>query len=874
MAILSNAALGVITEIAALLRGAVASGMKLINNLLSNGLTMMFKFDQEAMAFSRQVGLSAKQAQAYSEVLITRAKTLGEKYGIAAEEVTKLEKNLAKATGRVIMLNNAQADMQIALNRTVGEQTADEFSKTMMRSMGAQFEIVQGAVSKAYAVAARRGLDAAGMAAKVGQNLTMANRLTFRNGVDGLTRMVALSEKLGFNLSSMESAANKFMDLQDSIENAAKLSMLGGPMGALGGNPLDMTYEANYSMEDFTERVTKMVAGLAHFDEKTGMAKSSGLARDFARQLANTLGYSMDEIMSMANKQAEIRYKESRFGVDINRLAGGDENKRDFILNKAQYDKDANNGKGGLVMTDRSGKKQDISYFTNTKRGRDELDEMMRFNKMTDEQIIREQAEAVVSIKERLEGYLTTIGALIGEKIMPYADQIRKFLGDIYKTMMPHFGKIADNIKKLVGSLFAPENIGTVKSTLTGILKAITWFGKLFTSNWKWLIGGALISPILASLAWIANLILTIRRNNALGAGVPGAGGPGAGAGGARGGLGFGGTLARYNQATATFASRGKGALASRWLGASSAWKAASPMTRFGMVGAPAAGIGLLGMGLKSMADEEGIKTGNKADTRLSNWGNALEDAGIGMAIGGAIGSIIPGLGTAIGAAVGGALAGGAWGYWRQSVENDEKRLAYEQERDKRLEELMRAPATNNNTVTLDGPHDLGLMTPPAGAKSMISDYLASVANGKKILSLTEPGESFITADQRKAINESIEAMPVGNVTHFVASNNGAGDSKISFGEFNPKLTIEFKPLKVEGDNFNNEFDVSSIFKNDRIAREFINQLFSRPEIAQKINDTIGTNIYGKPMRDTGGLIGAGSSKGGVGRMMNGKYPS
>jgi hypothetical protein len=166
--------------------------------------------------------------------LATRAKDLGAKYGIAADEVAKLEKNLARASGRVLMLGDAEAERQIQINRTVGEDASNEFTQTIMRTMGGQLSTVQGAVSKAYATAAKKGLDAAGMATKVGQNLTMANRLTFKNGVDGLTKMVALSEKMGFNMQSLESAAGQFMDIQDAIENSAKLSMLGGAAGAYG----------------------------------------------------------------------------------------------------------------------------------------------------------------------------------------------------------------------------------------------------------------------------------------------------------------------------------------------------------------------------------------------------------------------------------------------------------------------------------------------------------------------------------------------------------------------------------------------------------------------------------------------------------------
>ena len=107
MGLFGKALLGTLGQIVSVLSGGIASSLRLINNLVTGGFKMAFQFNETAMAFSRQAGLTAKQAQAYTEVLATRAKDLGDKYGIAADEVAKLEKNLARASGMVLMLSNA-----------------------------------------------------------------------------------------------------------------------------------------------------------------------------------------------------------------------------------------------------------------------------------------------------------------------------------------------------------------------------------------------------------------------------------------------------------------------------------------------------------------------------------------------------------------------------------------------------------------------------------------------------------------------------------------------------------------------------------------------------------------------------------------------
>lgn len=847
MAKLSKGMLGLLGEIASLINGAIASGLKLVNNLVSSGFKMAFQFNESAMAFSRQAGLTAKQAQAYTEVLSTRAKDLGEKYGIAAEEVTKLEKNLAKATGRVIMLSQAQADMQVAINRTVGEQTADQFSQTMMRTMGAQFKTVQGAVSKAYALAAKSGLDAAGMAAKVAQNLGMANRLQFKDGVNGLTRMVALSEKLGFNLASMESAANKFLDLQDAIENSAKLTMLGGPMGALGGNPLDMAYEANYSMEDFTERITKMASGLAYFDEATGMARSNGLARDFARQLANTLGVSMDEVMTIANKQAEIKYKNEVFGRDLDRLTGGDEKMRDFFLNKAQYNPD----KKRLELTDRSGKAQDISYFVENRQGQEELKEMMRFNNMSDEEIVREQAEAVVSIRERLEGYFTSIQGIFAEKITPFIQPMQKFLGDIYRIIVPHLGQIADNVKKLIGTLFTPENLKLMRDGVVSVAKGVATIGKWLTNNWKTVLIAAAITPIISVLTWGFNMLSLFRGGGGAAPGAPGAGG---GAGGRGWFFGF---RQRYGQ------NRLGGANPFR-----SAWNSLYGYKGPGVGGMNAPGFKSFGLGLglgiggaamSMLSDDEKIARGDGLHSALNAGGQMISGAGIGL---GAASMLAPLLGPYAPLAIAAStLTGGVIGLIKglnQNSEIQERRAKQAAEAQAEYRENMKG---HKSYVDSERVYDKGTNIPPVGANSVVKDETWAVANrqllpGHERVQM-EYGERGVTEEEGNALNEFIRAKAYDGATHIYVIKQGAGNGGGGNNTKPTNSTITFNgTVRIEGGNTSKDYDINDLVNN----REFIRSLFSRPEVTDAIMYAVNTNYFMKPNNDPSSMAGGWST--------------
>ena len=839
MAKLSKGMLGLLGEIASLINGAIASGLKLVNNLVSSGFKMAFQFNESAMAFSRQAGLTAKQAQAYTEVLSTRAKDLGEKYGIAAEEVTKLEKNLARATGRVIMLSNAQADMQVAINRTVGEQTADQFSQTMMRTMGAQFKTVQGAVSKAYALAAKSGLDAAGMAAKVAQNLSMANRLTFRNGVDGLTKMVALSEKFGFNIQTVESAANSFMDLQDSIENAAKLTMLGGAAGALGGNPLDMTYEANADPEAFAERLTKMVAGYAQFDAETGMAKMNYMSRDMLKGMADAMHVSLDEMVTMAKKQAEITYKNNNFGADLERLSGGDEQKKDFLLNKTQI----NNGQMQMYST-KTGKYENMDYFEKG-AGKVEFDEMMRFSNLSDQDIVREQAQAVVSIKERLEGYFTSIQGIFAEKIAPFIQPMQKFLGDIYRIVVPYFGQIADNVKTLIGTLFTPENLKLVKEGITDVVKGVATIAKWLTSNWKILIGAALVTPIISTITWAANLVAMFRGGG--GGALPG----GSGAGGAAGGGGwfsnFGTRWAQNRQLA------GNGVGRSFWnslYGRSGLNGNAPGFKGFGW----GLGLGIGGTVMRGLANDDKIARGDGLHSTLNVAGHAAQYAGIGL---GAASMLAPFHGPAAPIVMGiGALGGGIYGLidgLNQNTEIQERRSKQVEAANAAYREDMNG---NNSYVHGDRVYDNGINLPPVGANSVVKDEAWAVANRQMLpgheRAILELGESPMTRGQREEINSFVRAKEYDGATHIYVVKDNTGNA-VTNNTQPTNSTITFNgTVRIEGGNTYKGYDINDLVNN----KEFIRTLFSRPEVTDAIRNAMNTNYFMKANNDPSSMAG------------------
>lgn len=402
------------------LRGGLSMALSLFKNTLNAAFNSVKSFNQMGVNTSRAIGLGYRDSIAYTQTLINRTQRLSALYGVTADKIAAIQDSLAKATGRAIMLSNAQAEYATAINKMVGDGVLEEYQKNIIRTMGGSVDAAQKAVIGAYAKATRSGLAAAEFSSKVAQNLSLANKVTFRGGIDGITKMTALSERLGFNLQSIEASAQAFNDIQGAVEGAAKLQALGGGAALYGSNPLAMMYEAMYDMESYTERITKMVKGMAVFNEKTGIAEVGAQNKEFIRHYAEILKIPYEDLYSMATNQAKEAFAKNRLGSSFfDNLAGGDEEFKSFIMNKAQW----NDKKQKFEITLPGQEDNPIDLEEVQARGRvEELKKAWRDSTLTETEAFLQGARDITSVDERIAGIMSVVGAMLADKLMPYLE--------------------------------------------------------------------------------------------------------------------------------------------------------------------------------------------------------------------------------------------------------------------------------------------------------------------------------------------------------------------------------------------------------------------------------------------------------------------
>lgn len=412
------------TQWAKFLGGLIDSSYGIMKRAFTSAWGLAKSYDAMSVATSRHMGLTYRDNISYTQTLISRTRDLAAAYGITAEKAAALQDSVAKATSRAIMLSNTQAESLAAVSKVLGEQIASEFQNKVVTSLGGSIAASMNVAQDAYTRASRMGLSAVEYSTKIAQNLNLVNSLHFRSGVDGLARMTALSERLGFNMQSLSNVAEKFSNLETALPSAASLQALGGSFSVYGADPLSWMYASMGDAEQLTRMVSDLVKGQSTFNTKSGIAELGVASKQYLRAAAQQLGMSYEELANIANRQATEQFARSRVGNLFDNITNGDEEFKNYILNKVQW----NDKVQKFELTTANGKTIDIEKLSQTSEGIEALRQEWKQSTMSDREAFIDAAQRITSYQERLEGINSMIGAMLAQKLMPFLELAKTFL--------------------------------------------------------------------------------------------------------------------------------------------------------------------------------------------------------------------------------------------------------------------------------------------------------------------------------------------------------------------------------------------------------------------------------------------------------------
>jgi alpha-L-fucosidase len=300
--------------------------------------------------------------------------------GGSFKDITETIAGLSDALGRVVEPNAKVVEQMVEVSKATGIAATEvgkmtgEFMKLTFSQQGSM-----DLIKKISEDARRSGLNVKATLSEVQKQLTKVAAYNFKNGVDGLTKMVLQAQRLGVTIDDIGAASlgrGFAFDPEKAVEAAAGMSMLGGAMSNMK-NPFQLMNMGANDVGKLQNELLELSKSAFSVDESTGKIESNAIAQQRLYEQLKAVGKEgdFDKFMNMgreAAKQAEIVKKVSDSGLG-NLFGEGkmfDEKQQGLIYKLAEIDTD---GKISLEIPG-AGKFDDLAETLKTQGGPAQLE--------------------------------------------------------------------------------------------------------------------------------------------------------------------------------------------------------------------------------------------------------------------------------------------------------------------------------------------------------------------------------------------------------------------------------------------------------------------------------------------------------------------
>lgn len=306
------------------------------DSIVSNGLDALARYYQQQSALlydiNKNAGLTGDLSEKYRKS-ITEAAPILMRMGFSYEEISDYASKLVTESGKFRMISQQTLEESGAVAQAyVGSLSELGTISKSFENIGLGVSDTNKALKEAGKGAITLGLRSQTVTKEIGTNIEKLNSYGFKNGVAGLTEMVKKSVEFKMNMESVFKIAEDVMDPEKALSLTANLQVIGGAIGAFN-DPLKMMYMATNDVEGLGDSLIEAASSLATYNEEQGRFGISSLNMRRAREMAQALGMSTQDLTKMAIAGAERFQAFSEIaarGLDLS------EEQERFITNLAQ----------------------------------------------------------------------------------------------------------------------------------------------------------------------------------------------------------------------------------------------------------------------------------------------------------------------------------------------------------------------------------------------------------------------------------------------------------------------------------------------------------------------------------------------------------
>lgn len=227
------------------------------------------------------------------------------KYGMDVTDISKMYVQLVENSGKFSLINKKFIESALPVAKALSlttDELANYISEFEQIGAGATDTIKE--ISDATTRSVSLGLNARKIADDMKTNIGLLNQYGFKNGVQGLERMVQTAREFRMDLKDIQSIAEKVFNPEGAVEMSARLQVLGGAMGDFA-NPMKLMYDATNNVEGLQDSLIGAARALVTYNEGQKRFEITGANLRRSKEMADAMGISMGELNKMAIASAE-----------------------------------------------------------------------------------------------------------------------------------------------------------------------------------------------------------------------------------------------------------------------------------------------------------------------------------------------------------------------------------------------------------------------------------------------------------------------------------------------------------------------------------------------------------------------------------------
>jgi hypothetical protein len=253
--------------------------------------------------------------------------------GYGMEQLGEFAATMMKESGRFNIINQDTIKNVAAVSRAfVGDIRLMGQYLHRFTEIGIGASDAAESIEKAGTSSLQLGLNSKKTTEMLMSNIGKLNEFGFKNGIEGLNRMVQKSIEFRTNLDDTFRIAEKVWSPEGAIEMSANLQVIGGAIGSFN-DPLRMMYLAVNDVEQLQEALIGSASSLATYNEEQGKFEVSGINLRRAKDMAKELGMSLQDLSKMSIASAE---RMSASSYLMSRGLNLSDEEKEFITNMSQ----------------------------------------------------------------------------------------------------------------------------------------------------------------------------------------------------------------------------------------------------------------------------------------------------------------------------------------------------------------------------------------------------------------------------------------------------------------------------------------------------------------------------------------------------------